>query len=77
MMNINARTHWRVEYCNQVELGTRQPEPSIKSSQATGVVTDSKIANNVVSPDHQKVTIPVNDFGDDADKMLSNLGNPS
>jgi len=77
MMNINARTHWRVEYCNQVELGTRQPNPSIESSQTTGVVIDSTIANNVVNDGHAKVVIPKNDFGDDADAMLSNLGNPS
>lgn len=77
MMNINARTHWRVEYCNQVELGTRQPDPSIESSQKVGVVTTSTIANNVVNDGHANVVIPKNTFGDDDDAMLSNLGIPS
>jgi len=77
MMNINARTHWRVEYCNQVELGTRQPNPNTPSSQATGVVTDSVIANNVSAKDHQDVVIPVNEFGDANDQKLRWLGYPS
>lgn len=76
-MNINARTHWRVEYCNQVELGTRQPNPSIESSQATGVVTDSVINDNVTIAEHQKVEIAKNTFGDDTDPALRQLGFPS
>ncbi len=64
MMNINARTHWRVEYCNQVELGTRQPEPNTPSSDAAIENVGKSIANNVHQPDHQKVEIPKSTFGD-------------
>ena len=46
-MNINARTHWRIEYCNQVELGTRQPEPNTASSDAAVKNVGLSIANNV------------------------------
>jgi len=68
MMNINARTHWRVEYCNQVELGTRQPEPNTASSDTAVANVGKSIADNVVTPDHAKVDLSKNTFGD-ADDM--------
>jgi len=52
MMNINARTHWRIEYCNQVELGTRQPEPNTASTDASIENTGKTIANNVHQDGH-------------------------
>jgi len=71
MMNQNARTHWRVEYCNAVELGTRQPVPNTASSDAAVANVGKSIANNVVASDHEKVVIPKNTFGDADDMQLS------
>jgi len=70
MMNINARTHWRIEYCNQVELGTRQPNPNTPSSDAGVENIGKSIENNVHQPDHERVEIPVNTFGDANDISL-------
>ena len=72
MMNINARTHWRIEYCNQVELGTRQPDPNIPSSDVAGTANDAgkKIANNVVADGHAQVDLTASTFGDPNDITL-------